>query len=178
MLFVRYVKGFTLVELMIAMTVMAILTVAAIPSFSGFTKSQAIIQAFKTLKSDLRVAESRSISGATFNNVAKAWGIRLVNGASQYIIFACNPADPSHTTGYTYGGGQCPLAPLDISTYKTINLPSTITISSPAVDVVFDSQNGSVYANGLAPAANVPITLTDGTTSLTVQISPAGGIIE
>lgn len=179
MLSVRYIKGFTLVELMISISIIAILTIAAIPSFSGFSKSQALTQAFKTLKSDLRIAQSRSISGATVGGNAKAWGIYFVNSASQYIIFTCTPAVTyTDYTSYIRGNASCP------SDFKTVNLGSQVKINgltangvaTSPLSIVFDSQNGSVYANGVQVGASVTLTYTDGSGPQTVTITSGGGI--
>lgn len=177
-LYNRSIKAFTLVELMISISIIAILTIAAIPTFSGFSRSQVLAQAFKSLKSDLRVAQSRSLSGATVSGNAKAWGIHFDNGASQYQIIACSPAeDPSKYSEYLYSHARCGGG----SPYKTVPLGSQVKINgfTPAggsLDIVFDSQNGSIYAQGIQQAASVSLSYTDGTGTQTVTITSGGGI--
>lgn len=173
-------SAFTLVELMISISIIAILTIAAIPSFSGFSKSQAMAQGFKSLESDLRIAQSRSLSGATAPAGAtvapKAWGINFTNGASSYNIFTCTPAQiPTDYTNYRYGNPKC-----DSSPYKTVLLSPSIKInvSASPLDVVFDSQNGSIYVNGNQVGANIGVTYSDGTGLKTINISSSGGISE
>lgn len=170
--------GFTLIELMISISIIAILTIAAIPSFSDFSKSQNLTQTFKTLKSDLRIAQSHSLSGVTSAGNSKAWGVYLVQDAQTYTIFVCNPASaPTDYANYRYLTALCPASATD----RTISLGSQIKIlglSATPLSLVFDSQNGSIYVNGAAPAANTTITLSynDGSSPMTISISPGGGI--
>ncbi len=178
-------SAFTLVELMISISIIAILTVAAIPSFSGFSKSQAMAQGFKSLESDLRIAQSRSLSGATAPAGAtvapKAWGINFTDGASSYIIFTCTPAQiPTDYTHYRYGD----ITRCDSSPYKTVLFSSSVKInglspiSGGVLDVVFDSQNGSIYANGSQLGATIGMSYSDGSGTKTINISSSGGISE
>lgn len=174
--------GFTLVELMISIAIIAILTAAAIPSFTDFSKSQTLTQNFKTLKSDLRIAQSRSISGATVAGAAKAWGIYFDTGSSgQYTIIACTPAaNLADYPNYRFGipGSIC------TTTVKTVNLGSQVKINSiggaaSPLSLVFDSQNGAAYGNGSQlTSGNITIILSyaDGTGGLTTTINPGGGI--
>lgn len=181
-------NAFTLVELMISISIIAILTAAAIPSFTDFSKSQTLIQNFKTLKSDLRIAQSRSISGSTVGGAAKAWGIYFDSSAgsnTQYIVFACPPAITlaDYLINYVHTNPAC-------VNIKTVNLGSQVKISNIAGDatsplsLVFDAQNGGTYVNGksaldpsLAPG-NTIITLsyTDGSSPKSVTITAGGGI--
>ena len=174
-------SAFTLIELMISISIIAILTIAAIPSFTGFSKSQALTQAFKTLKSDLRIAQSRSISGATTGTpaTAKAWGIHFVDDTAQYQIFVCTPVQTASLyTEYVYSNARCGTG----TPYKTITLGSSVKINglSPVIsgvlDVVFDSQNGSVYANGNQVMASIGMTYTDDSGLQTLMITAGGGI--
>jgi len=174
-------NAFTLVEVMISISIIAILTIAAIPSFSGFSRSQAMAQAFKSLKSDIRIAQSRSLSGATVSGAAKAWGISITDGSSQYNIFVCTPAQiSSDYTYYRFGDPTlCSSTP-----YKTVDLGSSIRINgiSPVIggklDLVFDSQNGSVYANGVQTNSSISVSYMDGTGTQTINVTSSGGVGE
>lgn len=169
--------AFTLVELMISISIIAILTAAAIPSFTDFSKSQTLTQNFKTLKSDLRIAQSRSISGATVAGAAKAWGIYFVVGDNRYTIFACAPATTlAEYSRYLHGNSSC-------SDVKNVNLGSQVKILSlvpnivSILNVVFDAQNGAAYANTQSgKTITIRLSYTDGSSPLPVTITAGGGI--
>ena len=174
------VRGFTLIELLISVSIIAILSAAIIPSFTDFTGSQILTQAFKTLRSDLRTAQLHSLSGVTYGGDSKAWGINLVLNDNKYVVFVCNPvSNPSEYTEYVYSHpSRCPSV---TSKVKTVSLGSKLKISAvPAspLSIVFDSQNGSIYSNGLVPTTDTTVTLSynDGSSPMTVIISPSGGI--
>lgn len=176
-------RAFSLVELMIVVSVIAILTAGAIPSFTDFTRSQSLYQSFKTLKSDLRVAQARSLSGSE----AKAWGIHFYSSPSDsYTIFRCTPvATLSDYDEYLFANSRCGSG----VGYKTVNLGSNTRITDlrigvapqPAgLDVVFDAQNGSTVAGGASPGADVTITVdyTSGGSPQILRITQGGGIID
>ena len=56
-------KGFTLVELMIVVGILAIVSGIMIPSFSTYTRNQTLKQAQENLKSDLRSAQNKALTG-------------------------------------------------------------------------------------------------------------------
>src|SRR3989339_1397940 len=80
-------SGFTLIELLIVVTIIVLVTGAAIPSFAGYVRNQTIIQATEQLKSDLRTAQNKAMTGASSTelisgNPARFWGVRFSSGAS------------------------------------------------------------------------------------------------
>lgn len=56
-------KAFTLIELIVVITVILVLVSSAIVSFNTYNDRQRVRQAIQTLKSDLRYAQSKAISG-------------------------------------------------------------------------------------------------------------------
>ena len=73
-------SGFTMVELLIVVSIIAILTGALIPSFSGYTKNQALRQAQEQLVNDLFTAQNNALAGRknTITPVAVThWGLRF-----------------------------------------------------------------------------------------------------
>jgi type IV fimbrial biogenesis protein FimT len=57
----RYSKGFTLIELMIVIAIVAILTTLAAPSFRSLIQSNTMSSAVNTFMADMRFARSESI---------------------------------------------------------------------------------------------------------------------
>ena len=52
--------GFTLVELLVVIAVLAVILAVSLPSFNAFTKSQYLTQSAEQVLGDLRSAQSRS----------------------------------------------------------------------------------------------------------------------
>ena len=177
-------KAFSLIELLVVIALIGILTAGAIPSFGDFSRSQALVQVFKDVKTNLRVSQSRSLSGATENNNAKSWGMRFVLDDTKYTIFNCNIAqgvsDYSH---YFYGdAAQCP----SNASFKSVNLPANVKISSlgaTPVDIVFHSPDGTPIVNGqvLNAVYTIGLNYINGGSPATekrVKLNPSGGIAD
>lgn len=182
---VNCLNAFSLIELMLVVGMMAVLTASVIPSFKGFSQTQSLYQSFKTLKSDLRVAQARSLSGAAVSGGAgKAWGVHFPpTPSSIYTIFTCAPVSSlSQYSQYTYSacGGAA-------SAYKTVSLGPSVSfvslspVNAQGLDVVFDAQNGATVGNGAIPSGNVTIILQYAivtSSRQTLTITQAGGIVD
>ncbi len=135
--------GFTLIELMIALSLFAILIVLAGPIYSDFMGNSQIRNAGENTLTGIRVAQSNAIKN---------------NRATKFVI------DPSAAGGwavYAYDDETSAYALAAINSYSWIDgAPRTVVTSQPggATVVTFDGL-GRVIANGLPAAA-------DGTASL------------
>lgn len=156
-------KGFTLLELLIVVAIIGLLTGVAIPAFSAFTRRQALTQAAKNLKTDLRAVQNRAVSGVE----GQRWGVHLVQGTTNYEIFS--------TSSYVYSVGQ------------TKNLPSGVQVSALSrhaggqSNVVFDRLTGTVGVyqnNGTQLGSDIIITLTLSGTNRYVRVDAGGKIYE
>jgi len=128
-------RGYTLVELLVVVTLIGILTAIGIVSLSGFTRRQTLTQAGKDLETDLRATRNRSVSGVD----GRIWGIHFVKGSQVYEIFSTDD-----TFAYSPPLGQSEI---------TKTLPPNITIISVTpndgdviakANVVFDRLGGDV----------------------------------
>lgn len=79
-------KGFTLVELIIVVSIIAIMTSAIVPSFSNYTKGQIIKQAQEQVVNDLANVQNRALAGnqGTLGASTKYWGISFEHGSGTY----------------------------------------------------------------------------------------------
>jgi type IV pilus assembly protein PilE len=108
--FVRAARGFTLIELMVVVALVAILAAVAMPSYGDYLRRGALPEAFTHL-SDLRVKmeqyyqDNRNYgnTGATTcaNNNAPTWANFAPTGATRFT-FGCALAGSSGTGNQSY----------------------------------------------------------------------------
>lgn len=99
-------SAFTLIELMVVISIGALIAVLTIPSYISFNRSQEVKQAAGFLKSNLRDAQNRSFAGEKHNlctpsNIleglfAEFW----VNGTTFNIKGLCGLITPSPASSY------------------------------------------------------------------------------
>ena len=172
-------RGFTLIEILVVVAIMGILMAGAIPSFNSYNRGQVLAQAAKGVRSDLRMAQNFSISGAE----GKVWGLHLSNGTAAYYLFKCTPGTPNGAsqTEYRYDPAN-PLAYPDCTLHKTQQMNSTTRVTSSNIDIAFEAVNAAVYINGTAAASttDVVVDFITGipTTPKHVCVSQSGGIRE
>ena len=79
----RLRRGFTLVEIMVAIVIIGLVTAVTIPAFSRFNSRQVLVQEIKTLETSLRAVQGQSVSSLK----GLLWGVRFRNGSISYWIF-------------------------------------------------------------------------------------------
>lgn len=167
-------RGFTLVELMVAVAVFVILTVIAVPSFATyFDKSRVrgaadsiinqVVQARQVaVKYDRDVSLATTGSGGTWCMGAKEAASPAV-GAQAGVPVACDCATAA--TSCLVDARQMVVDSSD---------HDGITLTSPAAEVVFDGRMGMLQGNLSADARSFDLTSKSGRYTLTVSISPLG----
>lgn len=177
-------KGFTLVELMIVVGILAIVSGIMIPSFSTYTRNQTLKQAQENLKSDLRSAQNKALTGTGSDT--------LINGNPVlYWAIYFTDATGSDTTYrfYLTTSGSCTAG---VELQQTVNFPASISIKStlrgapPGVSspgyhcLLFSLEDGSVFEQigaVIVPIAETRIQLehsSDTTVSKDISINKAG----
>lgn len=145
-------SGFTIIEVLIVMFIIALVAGATLPSFGTHSRRQTLKLQTKRLKTDIRTAQSRAVGG--YKNPrggptdAAAWGIHIRNDSNSYSIFSCKSDAASST--YTYSP-QC------VNFYEeTKTFPSPIKVtaltfvplpSADRVNIIFDVITGKVFFN-------------------------------
>ncbi|OIP97219.1 hypothetical protein COT69_02795 [candidate division WWE3 bacterium CG09_land_8_20_14_0_10_39_24] len=90
-------KGFTLVELLISVSVIVILTAIALPIFATTGSNQTLTQNFENIKSDLRIVQAKSLSGIVSGDNGY-WGIRFNCAGGKAVSYILgqpnNASDP------------------------------------------------------------------------------------
>jgi prepilin-type N-terminal cleavage/methylation domain-containing protein len=146
----RTARGFTLVELLLTVTIIALISAATIPSFVGYIKNQGVRQAQESLKSDLRSSQNKSLTGASSNqtiggNPVLYWGVKLFRSAGatvgkyEYFIAANNTS--------------CAYAATELQ--GSSNLPQNVEFKIAGDACIFFSlANGGIsYAGSVLPSA-------------------------
>jgi prepilin-type N-terminal cleavage/methylation domain-containing protein len=117
----RRLKGYTLIEILVGLTIIAILFFVGYVNFRDFSRRQAISGAGKLLQGDLRIAQQLALSGQKPTD-ANCAGTNNLNGyffeislsRTEYKIYAsCSAGASAEIT-------------------KTVTLPSGVTASYPS----------------------------------------------
>ncbi len=90
--------GFTLVEVLVAVGVLTVGSLAFLPSFTGANKQKTLTQAVENAKDAMATARNRALT-ETGNPVGtdtyKFSGVKFTRGSDKYILFRSNLADVS-----------------------------------------------------------------------------------
>ena len=97
----RYARGFTLIELMITIAIIAILTAVAFPSYTDYVTRSKLAEAYAHL-ADLRVKMEQSYLDNRRYNATGTLGTCGIPGGntptalgSKYFDFACSSSNPN-----------------------------------------------------------------------------------
>lgn len=154
---VRTVRGFTLVELLIAVAVAAVLITLAAPSFRDFILMQRLKGVHAQLVTDLQFARSEAISrGVEVNVRVQTTGRDFLPG-SCYIVFVDTERNYRQSGASARcncrlaAGSRCPtvLPPFKVEEIRTVEVPaaSGVALSLPlgqTAAVAFDPVTGGM----------------------------------
>lgn len=133
--------GFTLVELLVVVTIFIIVLAMGIASFSRFNRRERLKQTAQTLKTNLRFTQTKSISSMKPASGCTTYlGIRVTFAATNYSTRA--ECDPEGLVGST----------------ETFPLPTGITFLAAPTNFTFLSQTNTMNSD-----TDQTITLTNGT---------------
>lgn len=124
-------QGFTLVELMISLSIIIILSAFAVPSFSRYLDTQNIRQAQEQIKNDLRTLQNRALSGYQYTEGDNYWAAKF--SESEYLFQKTTDADGAACDGIS-----------DVSAEKSYSLPSSVIILNTDVCFFFEFSSGDL----------------------------------
>lgn len=163
--------GFTLLELLISVTIMTILIGGSIAGFITFQTRQEVLAAAKTMQQLVKTAQGKArvretptaalVGGTTCNSAgSRLQGYRMeVSGNTMYIKALCG----SSTTSY-----------IEAATVQTQDLPSGITYSGPQYTDFFTLYRG-ISISGGAPGTYA---VSNGSVQYSFTVSAGGAISE
>lgn len=134
-------KGFTLVELLIVITIIVIVTGALLPSFTGYIQNQNLKQSQEQLKSDLRTVQNKALTGSLSDELlggtdpVNFWAIKFYD-SNTYDSFV---ATSDTTCPGTFSADQF---------QNTDSISSDMTLKSDAGCMFFDIENGNITTSG------------------------------
>ena len=141
-----YLKGFTLVELLVSIVIIGILTTAVVASSPVAKQGFAIMRSSQGLAQDIRRAQIKATAMKEIDGVSpKGYGIYLTTSASSsYILFA------DQDGSYTYNGGDTLIETVNLETYVKIN---SLLPGSP-LNIVFEPPNPTVWVNNSSSSSS------------------------
>jgi len=184
--------GFSLAELLVVITIIAVLSAAGGPAFTALTSSGSANQNISQLSGILEQAREYAVAQNTYVWVA-FYNSTASNGTSQVsvaVIASTDGTDPASLGGVsswqTYGYGAAPGAGLalvsKIVTLKQLNIESATSVSpsslptvTPPVTSSANSINNSTTNNSTGffsiqlPGTSTPVSFIQG-----VQFTPSG----
>lgn len=127
--------GYSLIEVLVAVTIIGILTGSSLVGYNRFQGRQGLKSAAEQLVSDLRLTQQKALSGEKVSGWCQGAGESL---AGWRLIF-------TSTTVYEVRG-VCSSGVT--TTYKSITLPNSAAKSSGGSAVDFAAVNGATSDNG------------------------------
>lgn len=158
----KKVRGFTIIEILVGLTIIGMLFGFGYVSFRDFARRQSIAGVAKTLQGDIRLTQTNALSGIKPDNATcdlpnrlEDWRVRFISATEYRVNYVCSGTAVN---------------------YKVVNMPSGITMSTPAVNPIIFKVLGQ--GNNIPAATTVTVTLTQSGTgnTQTVTITPGGEV--
>lgn len=147
-------RGFTLVELLIVVTILVLILGSGLASFTAFNRRERLKQTALTFKSNLRLAQTKAISAEKpLTGCTEFFGMRIAFTASGYSMqHECTPEGL-------------------VSTVSTVVLPSGVSFLAVPSDFSFRALSGTANIS-----ADRTITFTNTNKQYSIVVSPNGNV--
>lgn len=161
-------KGFTLVEILLVVSIIAILSGFLIPGFSNYIENQNIRQGQELFKSDLRTVQNKALTGVGSTSTSiNYWGLKITDAAAtNYYFFSSDEASSTACDN------------VNISTAdRSESLPGGVAVLNAANSCVFFSlENGDAVVTGNGGSNIFGLSYPGETACLGVEINSVGMI--
>jgi type IV fimbrial biogenesis protein FimT len=171
-------RGVSLIELMVAIVIISVLTMMAVPSYSGWIQNQQIRTAAESILNGLQVARSEAVK----NNAQARFVLCGLPLASWEVLAASATVAVAPTASLACGGGSNAAAGeirvQERSSQEGSKL-AQVSSANGANTVTFNSLGRVVSPNpvdGSVPLAQVDVTTQTGTRPLKITIGSGGNI--
>lgn len=144
-------RGYTIIELLVAMTILLLLSAGMIARFQTFDNKQVTRQAAATLKTNLRKAQSATVTGK-----------KPTAGCSQFLGFAVTFTANDYSIQASCSEGLA--GSLDV-----VTLPVGVTFNPVPATLLFKSLTGGL-------TTTVSLILTGKNTSVSTTVDTSGRI--
>ena len=148
-------SGYTLIEILVGITIIALIFGFGYVSFREFSRRQALAGAAKEIKGDLRLAQASALSGnkpEDCTGLLNGFGFRVESAASYKIEADCGT---------------------EVYEDKTVNLPDGVSISTPFPNPVLFKVLGQ--GTNIPQGGSAIITLTQAGTGSTLVVTITDG---
>lgn len=151
----RKISGYTLIEILVGITIIGLIFGFGYVSFREFSRRQALAGIAKEIKGDLRLAQALALSGSKPDACSvylKGYNFRVVDSSSYKIEASCGES---------------------VYENKTVNLPTDILVSIPSPNPVLfkvlgqgtniiEGESASITLTQAGTGSQAVITITDG----------------
>jgi prepilin-type N-terminal cleavage/methylation domain-containing protein len=167
----KYSNGFTLVEIIIVVSIIAIISGGIVPSFFRYIDNQNLKQAKEQLKSDLRTIQNRALTGALSDYVFYVGGKK--EPVRYWVVYFQNNSG-TYSASITSRSSGCP--PYPSFNQATYNLPNDIKYYGVSrLCLYFSIKNGDINKSPSLAADCIEIkTSSSSSTSERVCFNSAG----
>lgn len=152
-------KGFSISELLVSISILAIITSFSIVNFNTWKKNEDLRQSTRELANNIRAIQTKSLSGEMIDgDLPSGYGIYFSNTAlSSYILFA------DLDNNYIYDGGELIN---DCSLTNNVLISNLIPVDSNGdLTIIFKTPNAKIYINQNILDDNALIELTHNITN-------------
>lgn len=164
---IKFEKGFTLIEVIVVVSVAAILTTVGIASFSSYNQTEKVKTASLELVNALNTAKARAQSQE------KPSGCVTLNKYRVGLCFQAGACESGETSRYVLYA-ECEAANTLYPIYKG-KFPAGVSFGTTQSQIFyFNLLTGSIDFAAVSPAS---IAVTDSTTTKTIQVYTDGRII-
>jgi prepilin-type N-terminal cleavage/methylation domain-containing protein len=156
-------SGYSLVELLIVIFIMAIIFTFGMSNYRSFSQRQVLTNTAKNIQADIRLAQSEALSGhvpsdtdCTGTQALNGYAFKVTTSSQYQIIPVCS------------GAGT-------VAATKTVDLPSNVTITTPSPNPIIFKTLGD-GTNIQSTDAKITIQISGSSNTLDVSISSGGQI--